>query len=159
MSTSNQDSIAVSLQSRPPASRRLPPSQRAAAVGLVALMAIGSIVMWLGAPLGSIWLAAHLQDGNQPQLLPIVLILVACPLLMVAIASVLHRLDRALTEITGIGRETRKVPAPWHRSMREERTGGRRTHVLDVVMLVSAGLAWIAVGLWFFLLADAKLPT
>ena len=40
------------------------------AVLLVLLMAAGSVVMWIGLPLGLIWLASALTDSSQPSMGP-----------------------------------------------------------------------------------------
>ena len=37
-----------------------------AALLLVLLMAVGSVVMWIGVPLGLIYLAAQLADSSRP---------------------------------------------------------------------------------------------
>jgi hypothetical protein len=42
--------------------------------------------------------------------------------------------------------------------MRGERNAGIPASVLDVIMVVSVGLAMIALALWFFLLAGSSLP-
>jgi hypothetical protein len=36
-----------------------------AAATLVGLMAAGSILMWIGVPLGLLWLASHLRDARR----------------------------------------------------------------------------------------------
>ena len=45
-----------------------------AAVGLVLLMAIGSIVMWLGVPLGLVYAASKIADSSTPSLGPYLLV-------------------------------------------------------------------------------------
>jgi hypothetical protein len=37
-------------------------------VALVALMAVGSVVMWLGVPLGLVYLASRLADTPNPSM-------------------------------------------------------------------------------------------
>jgi hypothetical protein len=47
---------------------------------LVMLMAVGSVLMWLGAPVGIIWFAAHtLSKVGSPTVAPLLMIAVALP--------------------------------------------------------------------------------
>jgi hypothetical protein len=45
-------------------------SRRVAAVLLILLMGVGSIAMWLVAPVGLVYLASQPQDSSQPSLGP-----------------------------------------------------------------------------------------
>src|SRR5215216_2644315 len=119
------------------------------AVVLVLLMASGSIVMWIGLPLGLIWLASALTDSTQPSMGPYLLILVGLPVGMFAIGKLLGALDRAHGRVTG-RIDDRPQRAAWLRSMRDE--GGprrRQRSVLDIVMVVSVLLAILVGGIWF----------
>jgi hypothetical protein len=128
------------------------------AVLLVALMAVGSILMWIGLPLGLIWIASALSDSARPALGPYVLILAGLPLGMLAIGRLLGALDRAHGRVTGrLDDGPRR--AVWLRSMRDERVErGRRRSVLDTVMAASVLLALLAGAVWFFVLAGSPLP-
>jgi hypothetical protein len=125
---------------------------------LVLLMAVGSIVMWIGVPLGLIWLASALTDSSQPSLGPYLLILVGLPIGMFAIGKVLGSLDRAHGRVTGRSDEGPQR-APWMRSMRDERGAQRKERsVLDTVMIVSVLLAIVVGGIWFLAFAGSPLP-
>jgi hypothetical protein len=119
---------------------------------LVALMAAGSIVLWIGIPVGWLWLASQLVETQQPQFGPYLLVLAGTVGSILVLALVLVRLDRRFARVTGIG-EGGRVPLPWHRSARGERGSLRRTTVLDLVMLISVGLALVVFCVWFFLFA------
>jgi hypothetical protein len=126
---------------------------------LVLLMAIGSIVMWIGVPLGLIWLASALTDSTQPSLGPYLLILVGLPIGMFAIGKILGSLDRAHGRVTGRTDEGPKR-APWMQSMRDERGAHRKERsVLDTVMIVSVLLAIVAGAIWFLAFAGSPLPS
>jgi hypothetical protein len=128
------------------------------AVFLVLLMALGSVVMWVGVPLGLIYLAAHLSGSSNPSAGPYVLVLVGLPVGMAIVGKLLGVLDRAHSRLTGRVDHTRR-PAAWMRSMRAERTSTRRPGVLDRVMLTSVFLAIVAFGVWFFAFAGSSLPS
>jgi hypothetical protein len=126
------------------------------AVALVLLMAIGSVLMWLGVPLGLIYAASQLADSSNPSLGPYVLVLIGLPLGMAVIGKGLGALDRLHTRITGT--ETDPYRPGWTRSMRGERTVSRRGGVLDTVMIVSVAAALVAFAVWFFAFAGSSLP-
>ena len=131
---------------------------RAAALALVALMAIGSVLMWICVPLGLVWVAAHLQHGTDPSLGPYLLIICGLPVAMVVIGKALAALDRLFSRVTGHDPNSGRAPAPWLKSMRGERGSEHKRTVLDVVMIVSVTLAGIVFLAWFFVLAHPGLP-
>jgi hypothetical protein len=127
-----------------------------AAVGLVALMAIGSVVMWFGVPLGLIYLASKLADTPNPSMGPYLLVLIGLPVGMAVVGKGLGALNRAHIRVTGA--ETDAYRPGWTRSMRGERKVERRNGVLDRVMIVSVALAGVAFAVWFFGFAGSSLP-
>lgn len=131
---------------------------RVVAVGLIAVMAVGSVVMWLGVPVGWIYVVSQHTTSSQPSMGPYVLLLVAIPTSMMLIGRLLGGLNRYYGRVTRTTPEVR-VRVPWHRSMRGERDAGHPRTVLDVVMVFSVGTAMLCFGAWFFLLAGSPLPS
>jgi hypothetical protein len=129
-----------------------------AAAFLILLMAVGSVVLWLGIPIGWLFLASRLVNTSQPTLGPYVLIIFGIPITMFLFGKLLFTLDRVFERVTGRKSETDFRP-PWLRSMRGERTVNRRLTVLEGVMIVSVSLALLCFGAWFFLFAGSSLPT
>jgi hypothetical protein len=128
------------------------------AIFLVLLMAAGSVVMWVGLPLGLIWLASALTSSSQPSLGPYLLILIGLPVGMFLVGRTLGALDRVHGRITGrLDDGPRR--AAWLQSMRDERAPARRQRsVLDTVMIVSVALALVAGAVWFLAFAGSPLP-
>jgi hypothetical protein len=124
---------------------------------LVLLMAIGSVVMWIGVPLGLVYAASQLAGSSRPSAGPYVLILIGLPVGMAVVGKGLGYLDRLHGRLTGRHEERRR--ASWLRSMRGERTATARRGVLDTVMIVSVALAVLAFAVWFFGFAGSSLPT
>jgi hypothetical protein len=124
---------------------------------LIALMAIGSVVMWLGVPIGLVYLASRLADSPNPSMGPYVLILVGLPVGMIVVGKLLGALDRYHGRITGLD-DGKPTQAAWMKSMRGERERRRRRSVLDSVMIVSVGVALLLFGIWFFAFAGSSLP-
>jgi hypothetical protein len=126
------------------------------AIFLVLLMAVGSVLMWIGVPFGLIVLASKVSSSSSPSLGPYLLVLVGLPIGMAIIGKCLGWLDRRHQAITGAGGDDRR-PAPWLKSMRGERVTTRRSGVLDKVMIVSVALALIFFAIWFFGFAGSSL--
>jgi hypothetical protein len=128
------------------------------ALALVLLMAAGSILMWVGLPLGLIWVASAITDSSQPTMGPYLLILIGLPVGMFAIGKVLGALDRVHGRITG-RLDDAPQRAAWLQSMRDERGPRRKQRsVLDTVMIVSVLAALLAGAVWFALFAGSPLP-
>ncbi len=128
------------------------------ALMLVLLMALGSVVMWIGLPLGLVWLASTLTESSRPTLGPYLLVLLGLPVGMVVVGKALGTLDRVHGRLTG-RLDDGLQRAAWLQSMRDERGPQRRTRsVLDTVMIVSVALALVAGAVWFFAFAGSSLP-
>ena len=134
------------------------PHRRLAAWGLVLLMAAGSIAMWLVTPALWIWVASRMTSSTQPSAGPYLLVLAGTVVTMAVIGRGLGALNRAHQRLVGAHDERRRQAA-WLRSMRGERPVAERPRgVLEVVMLVSAGVALAVMAVWFFGFAGSSLP-
>jgi hypothetical protein len=131
--------------------------QKLAAVVLIALMVVGSLMLWAGAPIFWLWVGSQIQKSSQPSMGPYLVVLVGVVASMIIIAKLLSRLNRTYSRVTG-GSGSVRVRMPWHRSMRGERTSGRPTTVLDIVMVATVSVAGVAFLLWFLVLAGDPLP-
>ena len=129
------------------------PGTKIVAVLLIALMAFGSVMMWLGVPFLWIYGVSKSVESSQPTMGPYVLLLFGIPLSMVIVGKLLGRLNRVYGEVTNTTPEV-KVVLPWHRSMRGERDAGHPRTILDVVMVLSVALAMTLMGIWFFFFAE-----
>ena len=124
---------------------------------LIALMAIGSVIMWLGVPVAVIYLASRVADSPKPSMGPYILILVGLPLGMTIVGKALGVLDRVHGRLTGLD-DGKPQQAAWLKSMRGDRERKRRRSVLDGVMMVSVGVALALAAIWFFGFAGSSLP-
>src|SRR3954470_21136011 len=107
---------------------------------LVGLMAVGSVLLWIGIPVGWLYLASQLTDSSEPSMGPYVLVLVGIPATMIAMGKVLAVLDRTYGRLTGAAQQGRLRP-PGPRPLRGPRRPARGRSVLDVVMVTSVALA------------------
>ena len=132
--------------------------RRLLAALLIALMAIGSILLWLGIPVGWLYLVSRLVTSSRPSMGPYVLLIVGIPASMIVVGKALSKLNRVYGEVTGTT-PTMRVRSPWMKSMRGERDSGRQRTVLDAVMVWSVALALLCFGVWFFAFAGSSLPS
>jgi hypothetical protein len=154
---------------RPTTGAKTPPAEQPRSLGrtiaaapaalfLILLMAVGSVILWIGIPIGWLYIASLMVDTSQPTLGPYILIIFGIPITMFVFGKALFTLDRAFERVTGRASET-EFRAPWLKSMRAERSNTRRMSVLEGVMIASVSLALFCFGAWFFLFAGSSLPT
>ena len=125
---------------------------------LVLVMAVGSVFLWIGIPVAWIYGVSQTVDTTQPQLGPYLAIIVGVPATMWFFGLFLYKMNQVYERVTGQTSEVR-VQLPWMRSMRGERESGRRTNVLEFVMICSVGLCLLVFGIWFLFFAGSSLPT
>jgi len=126
-------------------------------VFLVACMAVGSALMWIGVPVGLVYAASRLADSPQPSLGPYLLILFGLPTGMALIGIGLGRLDGHYGQVTGTA-PTSPQRSTWLKSMRAERESTSRQSVLTVVMVWSVCACLTLMGVWFLFFAGSSLP-
>jgi hypothetical protein len=124
---------------------------------LILLMAGGSVILWIGIPVGWLYLASQLVNSSQPTLGPYVLVIFGIPVTMAIFGKFLFKLDRVFERVTGRESVTEFRP-PWLKSMRGERESSRKLSVLEGVMIVSVSFALLAFGVWFVAFAGSSLP-
>lgn len=130
-----------------------------AKAGLILLMAIGSIVLWIGSPIFWLWFASQMQKDSQAAGFgPYMVVLFGIAITAVVLAKALQMLNHAYASVEGQNEPVRVI-MPWHRSMRGEGEGRAPRTVLDVVMVTSVAIGVVAFGIWFFFFAGSPLPT
>jgi hypothetical protein len=128
-----------------------------AKIALIGLMAVGSIFLWIGIPLGWLWIGSQIQsDSGQASFGLYLGVLVGIIVSMVAIGKLLWSLNGVYGRLTGS--EVVRVRMPWHRSLRGEQEGRQPRQVLDVVMVISVASAGFAFLIWFLFFAGSSLP-
>ena len=128
-----------------------------AKVALIALMAVGSIFLWIGVPVGWLWIGSQVQsDSGQASFGLYLGILLGIIVSMVAVGKLLQGLNGVYGRLTGS--EIVRVRLPWHRSLRGEQEGRPPRQILDVVMVISVMAAGFVFLIWFFFFAGSSLP-
>lgn len=128
---------------------------------LIALMAVGSVVMWIGSPVALLWLASELKGSNgRAEIGLYVLVFLTLPVVVFILARGLLALDRMFVRVTGWDTREHKTHLPWLTSIgADRRPQHRRRAVLDVVMVMSVVVAVAAFGIYFLLFAHPGLPS
>jgi hypothetical protein len=128
-----------------------------AKVALIALMAVGSIFLWIGIPVGWLWIGSQIQsDSGQASFGLYLGVLAGIIISMVVIGKLLWSLNGVYGRLTGS--EVVRVRMPWHRSLRGEQEGRQARQILDVVMVISVLSAGFVFLLWFLFFAGSSLP-
>jgi hypothetical protein len=109
------------------------------AVLVVLIMLIGSLVLWVGAPLLWLWIGSQIEGATSSIGASIGAAFIGAVLTIVLVAGVLSK----LSNVYRANRRARGLDDPGH-------------FVLEVVLVVSAGIALFAFVIWFFFLAGAE---
>jgi len=133
-------------------------SKKAAAAVLIVLMSVAALFLWVGIPLGWLWIGSQLVDSSQPSMGPYMVVAVGIVASVVVDAVILSRLNRTYQRVTDSDGGVR-LQLPWMKSMRGERESGRQTTVLDIILVGSVTLAGLTMFLWWIFLAGSPLPS
>lgn len=118
---------------------------------LAIAVVLGSAAMWIGIPLGGLWLAGELTSTAQGFLFAT---LGGIPLAMTASAWLLYRLNAIYERSRGTQGGSGQRRSAWLVASSDERSRVRRARapraLIDVAMTVSATAALILMAIWFF---------
>jgi hypothetical protein len=128
---------------------------RTVAFVIAIVMAIGSLVMWIGIPASCLWVASQVGDGSST--FSYLFALFLCPISMVLFAGLLKRLEVLHYRVSGSMTSGSATRAAWLKSVRGEREEARGPSLLDRFMVASAVLAVTVYLIWFFGFARTSL--
>jgi hypothetical protein len=109
------------------------------AVLMLAIMFLGSLVLWVGLPLGCLYVGSRVQDATHSIGVALLAMAAGVVVGIFAIVPLLGFLNRKHIEV---------------RSARGLDTYGQAP--LEGVLVVSAGVALVGFGVWFFLFSGAS---
>ena len=105
----------------------------------VAIMFIGSLVLWLGTPLLWLWVGSQIQGSTSSLGLALLAMAAGVLVTVLLLAGLLSRLSEVHRSIA----IARGHDDPGHR-------------MLESVMITAAGVAIVIFGIWFLLFAGAS---
>jgi hypothetical protein len=108
-----------------------------ASVALVVAMLLGCLLLWVGVPVGWLWVGSQVQgSGSLGTALAVTMTgIILSIVVLIAILSWLNGIHGEL--LSRRGRET-------------------RSSALEVILVSSAGIAVVGFGIWFFLFAGTS---
>jgi hypothetical protein len=109
------------------------------AILVVLIMIIGSLVLWVGAPLLWLWIGSQIEGATSSIGASIGAAFLGAVVTIVVVAGILSK----LSNVYRANQRARGLDDPGH-------------FVLEVVLVVSAGIALVAFVIWFFFLAGAE---
>jgi hypothetical protein len=133
-------------------------SKKAAAAFLIVAMSVAALFLWVGIPIGWLWIGSQLVSSSQPSMGPYAVVAIGIVASVVIDAMILSRLNRTYQRVTETDGQVR-LQLPWMKSMRGERESGRSTSVLDIILVGSVTLAGLTMLLWWIFLAGSPLPS
>lgn len=106
---------------------------------ITAIMFVGSVVMWVGVPLGWLYVGSIVKTESDSLSLAILVMMAGALASIALLVKLLNRLNEA------------------YQANAEARLG-ERPHVspLEPVLVVSAGCAIVVFSIWFFIFAGAS---
>ena len=108
-----------------------------ASAALVLLMLAGCLLLWVGVPIGWLWIGSQVQSTSSLGT-ALMVTMFGTLVSIVILVFILGRLNR------------------WHAELNERRDRPLRSSALEVILVSSAGLAVVGFGIWFFGFAGAS---
>ena len=102
-----------------------------ASAALVLLMLLGCLVLWVGVPLGWLWIGSQVQSSSS-----------LGTALMVTMLGILVSIFALVFVLGWLNRR--------HAALQERRHREVRSSALEVILVSSAGIAIVGFGIWFF---------
>ncbi len=104
---------------------------------LVLLMLLGCLLLWVGVPLGWLWIGSQVQAAAS-----------LGTALLVTMAGILASIFALVAALSWLNRR--------HAYLLEARGMTARSSALEVILVSSAGIAVVGFGIWFFGFAGAS---
>jgi uncharacterized membrane protein YbhN (UPF0104 family) len=108
-----------------------------ASAALVLLMLAGCLLLWVGVPLGWLWIGSQVQASAS-----------LGTALLVTMAGILVSIFVLVAGLSWLNRR--------HADLMEARGMTVRSSALEVILVSSAGIAVVGFGIWFFLFAGTS---
>jgi hypothetical protein len=131
-------------------------------LGLMAGTALATTAAWTGAPLFALWVGSQADNGAQPAMVAVFIVIGVLAVLEFGLVILLSALNRRWERAAGVRPQTRRPP-PWYSSMRGERDVDvirhRGVSGPEKVVAVCCATALIAFEIWFFFFSGSSLPS
>src|SRR5262245_15804138 len=133
-------------------------ARRLAATTIAAVMLLAAFSLWTVIPFGWIWIGSKLSSSQAPSAGPYMLVFFGIVVSIVIVVFALAWLNRLYEALVGTTHVNVERVMLW-RSLSDERRKVRRWSVMEVVLLTSVLVAFVAMGVWFIFIAGSPLPS
>ena len=124
------------------------------------LIVLGSLFLWIGIPIGGLWVAGEITTTGEGFLFAA---LGGIPLAMAGMGWLLYRLNGLYESFHPEERRAPGGQSPWLVSATDERSRFRRARgprpLIEIAMTISAVSALVLLVVWFFFVAEYPLVT
>jgi hypothetical protein len=133
-------------------------ARRVAATGIAGVMLLAAFSLWTVIPFGWIWIGSKLSKTQAPSAGPYMVVFFGIVISIIVVVLLLAWLNRLYEELVGTTEVQVERVMLW-RSLSDERRKVRRWSVMEVVLLTSVFVAFVAMGIWFLFVAGSPLPS
>lgn len=129
-----------------------------AATTIAAVMLLAAFSLWTVIPFGWIWIGSKVSDSQAPSAGPYMIVFFGIVVSIILVVFILAWLNRLYETLVGTTKVNMERVMLW-RSLSDERKKVRRWSVMEVVLLSSVLVAFLAMGVWFLFVAGSPLPS
>jgi hypothetical protein len=133
-------------------------ARRVAATTIAAVMLLAAFSLWTVIPFGWIWIGSKVSDSQAPSAGPYMIVFFGIVISIILVVFILAWLNRLYETLVGTTKVNMDRVMLW-RSLSDERKKVRRWSVMEVVLLSSVLVAFLAMGAWFLFIAGSPLPS
>jgi hypothetical protein len=133
-------------------------ASRTVAAGVVAgVMLLAALSLWSVIPLVWLWIGSQISDSQFPSLGPYLVVLAGVIISILLVAWVLGRLNGLYIRLTG-GKDVGPIRMGWMKSLRDSEKTGDPPSLIEVVIIGSVVISFVAFLAWFFIFAGSPIP-
>lgn len=133
-------------------------SRTVAAGAVAATMLLAALSLWSVIPLVWLWIGSQFANSQFPSIGPYLIVLFGAIISILLVAWVLGRLNELYIQLTGT-RDVGPMRMGWMKSLRDSEKTGDPPSLIEVVIIGSVVIAFIAFVAWFFIAAGSPLPS
>jgi hypothetical protein len=134
-------------------------ARRVAATGIAGVMLLAAFSLWTVIPFGWIWIGSKMSNSQAPSAGPYMVVFFGIVISIIVVVLVLAWLNRLYEDLIGTTEVQVGRVMLWRSLSDERKARARRWSVMEVVLLSSVCVAFVAMGIWFLFVAGSPLPS
>jgi hypothetical protein len=133
-------------------------ARKVAATTIAGVMILAAFSLWTVIPFGWIWIGSKISSSQAPSAGPYMVVFFGIVISIILVVLILAWLNRLYENLIGTTEVHVERVMLW-RSLSDERKKVRRWSVMEVALLSSVLVAFVAMGIWFLFVAGSPLPS